>query len=112
MKKILIVTLAAMLALSCLAFSACSGETVDPGQTPGGSQAENNAATPDNMINCYIAFSGTSYTATDSSAPSTKTSASPLIVTLPLPLIALLTALTVSLQLLIERSFLQPMPLL
>ena len=57
-----------MLALSCLAFSACSGETVDPGQTPGGSQAENNAATPDNMINCYIAFSGTSYTATDSSA--------------------------------------------
>lgn len=69
MKRIFILIFAALLALSCLTFAACSGDTVDPGQTnqPGGSQAENNAATPDNMINCHIAFSGTSYTASDSS---------------------------------------------
>ena len=70
MKKILVLIFAALLALSCFALTACSGETVDPGQTnqPGGTQAENTGATPENMINSYITFIGTSYTATDSSA--------------------------------------------
>ena len=69
MKKTFILILAALLALSCLAFAACSGDTVDPGQTnqPGGTQTENSGSTPENMIDCYIQFSGTSYTATDSS---------------------------------------------
>ena len=70
MKKIFIIILAALLSLSCLAFAACSGETADPTQTnqPGGAQTDNSGATPENMINSYITFSGTSYTATDSSA--------------------------------------------
>jgi hypothetical protein len=69
MKKIFVLMLAALLALSCFAFAACSGETVDPSQTnqPGGAP-ENTGTTPDNMINSYIQFSGTSYTASDSSA--------------------------------------------
>ena len=69
MKKIFVLILAALLALSCFAFAACSGETVDPSQTnqPGG-VPENTGTTPDNMINSYIQFSGTSYTASDSSA--------------------------------------------
>ncbi len=70
MRKIFILTLATLLTLSCLAFAACSGDTVDPGQTnqQGGTQAENSGSTPDSMIDSYITFSGTSYTATDSSA--------------------------------------------
>lgn len=69
MKKILVLILAALLALSCFAFAACSGETVDPSQTtqPGGAP-ENTGNTPENMIDSYITFSGTSYTATDASA--------------------------------------------
>ncbi len=69
MKKIFVLTLAALLSLSCLAFAACSGETVDPGQTnqPGGAPSENQA-TPESLIDSYITFSGTSYTATDASA--------------------------------------------
>ncbi len=69
MKKILVLILAALLALSCLTLAACTGETVDPGQTnqPGG-VPDNGDTTPDNMIDSYITFSGTSYTATDSSA--------------------------------------------
>ena len=69
MKKIFVLILAALLSLSCLAFAACSGETVDPGQTnqPGGTQPDNGAATPENMIDCYIQFSGTSYTASEPS---------------------------------------------
>ena len=70
MKKTFTWILAALLVLSCLAFAACSGETVDPSQTnqPGGAQTDSGSATPENMIDSYITFSGTSYTATDSSA--------------------------------------------
>ncbi len=70
MKKILILALAAILTLSCLAFAACSGET-NPGSsnTPGGQTPEGNeSSTVDGLIDCYIEFSGTSYTTTDSSA--------------------------------------------
>ena len=72
MKKIVILMLAAAMLLSCFLLTACSG-TTDPGQpggtqTPGGSQVGDNEATPDGLIDCYIAFNGTSYTTTDSSA--------------------------------------------
>ena len=71
MKKILSCILAALLALSCLALAACSGET-DPGSTntPGGQQTPDGgeSSTVDGLIDCYIEFSGTSYTTTDSSA--------------------------------------------
>jgi len=70
MKKILIFALAAILALSCLAFAACSGET-NPGDnhTPGGQTPEGNeSSNVAGLIDCYIEFSGTSYTTTDSSA--------------------------------------------
>ena len=68
MKKIFALIFAALLALSCLAMTACSGDVVDPGQTSNGTQAENNAATPETMINSYIEFNGASYTASDASA--------------------------------------------
>jgi hypothetical protein len=71
MKKKIALILTALLALSCLVLSACSGETVDPGQTntpgPGGSVADNQP-TPDSLIDSVITFSGTTYTATDASA--------------------------------------------
>lgn len=66
MKKIFVWIFVALLALSC--FAACSGNTVDPGQPGGGAQSDNGSSTPENMIDCYIQFSGTSYTATDASA--------------------------------------------
>lgn len=78
MKKILVCLLAATLLLSCLALSACSGETVDPKDpigsvgtgAPGQTQPDGNETvnTPDDMIDCYIQFSGTSYTTSDTSA--------------------------------------------
>ena len=70
MKKFLVFALAAILAFSCLAFAACSGET-NPGSnnTPGGQPPEGNeSSTVDGLIDCYIEFSGTSYTTTDTSA--------------------------------------------
>ncbi len=72
MRKILTIMLAATMLLSCLWLTACSG-TTDPGQqpggtqTPGGNQGSDNEATPEGLIDCYIAFNGTSYTTTDSS---------------------------------------------
>ncbi len=83
MKKIFALIFAVLLSLSCLAFAACSGETADPGQTdqPGGTQTENSGSTPTSMIDCYIQFSGTSYTATDSSA--LKVDGSALVITKP-----------------------------
>ena len=74
MKKILICILAAFMVLSCLALTACTG-TTDPGtnnpggQTPGGQTPDDGeSSTVDGLIDCYIEFSGTSYTTTDSSA--------------------------------------------
>ena len=81
MKQYLALILAALLALSCLAMTACSGDVVDPSQPAGGAQGDNTADTPENMIDSYIQFSGTSYTATDSSAIRTEGSA--LVITKP-----------------------------
>ena len=69
MKKILISILAAALLLSCLYLAACSGET-DPGSTnnPGGQQTpDDGESTVEGLIDCYIEFSGTSYTTSDAS---------------------------------------------
>lgn len=66
MKRFLISMLAVTMLLSCLLLVACSG-TTDPSQTVGNPSGENQT-TPDSMITCYIAFNGTSYTTTDSSA--------------------------------------------
>lgn len=68
MKRILVYLLAAAMLLTCLALVSCTGETTNPDQ-PGGTNApENNGPTLDGMIDCYIEFSGTSYTTTDTSA--------------------------------------------
>lgn len=68
MKKILTVLLVAAMLLTCMLLAACTGNT-DPSQ-PGGQRPgeSGDAPTVDGMIDCYIAFSGTSYTTTDASA--------------------------------------------
>lgn len=75
MKNIFALIFAALLALSCLALTACTDEVVEPGQFENGTQADNNEVTPENMINSYITFTGSSYTATDTSALSVDGSA-------------------------------------
>lgn len=73
MKKILTMLLVASMLLSCLLLAACSGQT---GPTPGNSQNQNDSTpTNPNLIDCYIAFSGTSYTTSDTSAVRTEGSA-------------------------------------
>lgn len=81
MKQYLALILAALLTLSCLVMTACSGNVADPSQPGGGAQGDNTSDTPENMIDCYIQFSGTSYTATDSSA--IRTDGSALVITKP-----------------------------
>ena len=78
MKKILICILAAALLLSCLYLAACSGET-DPGSTnnSGGQQTpgDGESSAVEGLIDCYIEFSGTSYTTSDSSTVKVEGSA-------------------------------------
>lgn len=69
MKKILVYLLAGLMLFSCLTLAACSGDTSDPSQPGGNPQTpdDGESSTVDGLIDCYIAFNGTSYTTTDSS---------------------------------------------